>query len=507
MRVLWGEYMEATMESRDPEIARRATRVAFAAQAWVQAAMAAERWTLLAPGNLEAHESATIARLASGDFSGAELHMQEILRLHEDKRQAWALVATLLSRTSNPEKSLRILQELLAIEGDDYKADALYAQSQVVVQSGDVERAFHLAEMAVAADPARADLNTWAGRLALNMNRSDVGLEYIEKAWRMEPQNHDLALAYADLLARSGQADKARQVMQNMEQTPDVMLTRVLFEISANDPEAAHTLFVAFAEMEFDDASEKNYYLAQGAEALGDLQQAIRLYGQVDSGEHALPAAVRSAELMAREDDLPGALDALAALRQADDIIAVEESWLAEARILREAGNNEAAMQSLGEALKELVHSMPIRYSHALLAAELGQVETAERDLRIILAEQPENAAALNALGYTLADQTDRYSEAEALIKRAYALQPEDASIVDSMGWIAFRQGRLEEAEEFLRQAWSLDKNPEIAAHLGEVLWLSGKNDEAVSIWREGMVVDNENPVLVDTLHRMEISL
>ena len=88
-----------------------------------------------------------------------------------------------------------------------------------------------------------------------------------------------------------------------------------------------------------------------------------------------------------------------------------------------------------------------------------------------------------------------------------FVLQPEDASIVDSMGWVAFRQGRLEEAEEYLRQAWSLDKNPEIAAHLGEVLWLSGKNDEAVSIWREGMVVDNENPVLTDTLQRLEVTL
>ena len=102
------------------------------------------------------------------------------------------------------------------------------------------------------------------------------------------------------------------------------------------------------------------------------------------------------------------------------------------------------------------------------MAAELGWVDLAERDLRVILGEQPENAAALNALGYTLADQTERYDEAEALIRQAYILQPNEPSIIDSMGWIAYRQGRLAEAEEFLRRAWKLDRNPEIAAHLGE---------------------------------------
>ena len=104
----------------------------------------------------------------------------------------------------------------------------------------------------------------------------------------------------------------------------------------------------------------------------------------------------------------------------------------------------------------------------------------------MVIAAQPENAAALNALGYTLADQTERYEEAEVLIRQAYILQPEEASIIDSMGWIAYRRGRLPEALEFLRKAWQIDKNPEIAAHLGEVLWVDGNKDAAVAIWREG---------------------
>ena len=185
--------------------------------------------------------------------------------------------------------------------------------------------------------------------------------------------------------------------------------------------------------------------------------------------------------------------------------LAVEESWLAEARILREAGARDEAFRLLDEAVGEIPDSVPILYTRALLAAELGWVDVAERDLREIIARQPENAAALNALGYTLADQTERYEEAEALIRQAYILQPHEASIVDSMGWVAYRRGRLQEAEEFLRRAWTLDRNPEIAAHLGEVLWMSGKKDEAVKAWRDAQAIDSGNSVLMETLERLKI--
>ena len=119
----------------------------------------------------------------------------------------------------------------------------------------------------------------------------------------------------------------------------------------------------------------------------------------------------------------------------------------------------------------------------------MRRVDAAERDLRAILAMQPENAAALNALGYTLADQTERYDEAEEYIRQAYILMPNEASIIDSMGWVAFRQGRLDEA----------------AAHLGEVLWVKGERDRALAVLREGLKADAENPVLIGTLERLGV--
>jgi len=500
-----GEYLEAAMVSDDPEIARRATRVAFAAEAWQQAAMAADRWALLDPDNVAAHESAAAAMLSVGDYLGAEFQLMQILDLMNDSTEGWLLVSGLLARSADPVQADAALEQILTQRPNASSGDVFYARSQLAAQSRKLQQAFELARQAVEQDSERVEFLTWSARLALNLRLPDTALEYVRRAWQLEPEDHDLAMAYADLLARTGNPDEARTVMEEMAQAPDVMFARIMFEIVAAERAAAVALYEELQAMTFADPGELAYYQAQAAEALGFDQQAIDYYGQVNNGERALAAAIRRAELMAQSGDMTGARRSLAELRLQTNELVIEESWLAEARILREAGSRDQAFHLLDEAVEQLPQSIPILYTRALLAAELGWVDIAERDLREIIARQPENAAALNALGYTLADQTERYDEAEALIRQAYILQPQEASIIDSMGWIAFRQGRYAEAEEFLRRAWKIDRNAEIGAHLGEVLWVSGKQDEAVKAWREAQAVDSQNAVLLDTLERLQI--
>jgi Tfp pilus assembly protein PilF len=501
-----GEYLEAALASDDPAIARRATRVAFAAEAWQQATMAADRWALLEPDNIAAHESAAAAMLQVGDYIGAEYQIMRILDLMEDSTEGWLLVSGLLSQSGDPALADATLEHILDQRESASSGDVFFARSQLALRSGNLRQAFELARKAVEENPKRIEFLTWAGRLALNLKLPETGLEYIRRAWQLEPESHDLALAYADLLARTGDPDGARRIMREMSQTPDVMLSRILFEIAAADREAAAALFEDFEAMKFDDTEEKAYFQAQAAEALDYRRKAIELYGLIETGDRALGAAIRRAELLALEGDMATARRELAELRLEADDLAIEESWLAEARILREGGDRDQAFRVLDKAVQQLPQSVPILYTRALMAAELGWVDLAERDLRVILGEQPENAAALNALGYTLADQTERYDEAEALIRQAYILQPNEPSIIDSMGWIAYRQGRLAEAEEFLRRAWRLDRNPEIAAHLGEILWQRGEKEQAVETWREGQAIDSGNPVLLETLERLGVA-
>lgn len=499
-----GEYLEAAMESDDPDIAMRATRVAFAAQAWQQASMAADRWALLDPHNVAARESAALAMLATADYVGAEIQLLELLALSPDKDAAWSMISSLLARSASPEKALKVLDNLLATQGAEGSAAGFYAQSQLAVRAGDLAQAYQLAKKSVEAQGDRAETLSWAGRLALTQGDKQGGMEYLRRAWEVQPGDHDLTLAYADLLARDGQDEAARDLTRQMVQTPDVMLTRILFELSAGDPAAAFALYAQFQEMTFEDPQLKAFYLAQAAESLDRLQDAIDFYAVVQDGELFLQATARRAELMAMQGDMDGARSTLAALRIDSDPAVVEQSWLTEARIFQQAGDSAGALQSLDLALEQFGMSIAIRYAHALLAAELGRVDVAEVDLRLILVEQPDHVTALNALGYTLADQTDRYIEAEELIRRAYALQPDDASITDSMGWIAYRMGRLNEAEEYLNRAWSLDRNPEIAAHLGEVLWQQGRKEEARLIWGKGLEVDESDAALIETIKRLD---
>lgn len=502
-----GSYLQAAMESDDPAIAQRATRVALAAQSWFQAAMAADRWALLAPDDMAAREAAAATMLATHDYAGAELQLQQILVRNPDKEDAWMMVSSLLAQAADPRKAIEVLERLLETEGGLDNADALFLKSQLLARTGEFAEAARLADEALELTPDRVQLLTFSGRLALNLEDLDKAVERFGRAWAVDQDNHDLGLAYADLLARAARVEEARSVLESMEQTPDVLLSRILFEITAEEPDSAKAIYQEFDGLEVADPNEKAYYQGQAAEAVGEPEEAIEIYGGIDEGDYLMMAGIRRAELIAETENVEAARLALEQLREKGDEAVSEQAWLAEARLLRDDEQVQEAFQALGLALEEFGYSVPVRYSHALLAAELGNIEVAEYDLKLVLADEPDNAAALNALGYTLADRTDRFEEAEALIRRAYELQPNDASIIDSMGWVAYRQGRLEESETFLRQAWSLDKNPEIAAHLGEVLWAMGRKDAAIEVWREGLSVDSEHPVLGETLERFDVEL
>ena len=267
------------------------------------------------------------------------------------------------------------------------------------------------------------------------------------------------------------------------------------------DRKAAEKLYAGFATSKYQNASNKAFQAAQSAELLEHPREAIDWYKQV-TGERSLRSVMRQAFLLAELGDVDEARNLLARLRIQTDPMFRSQSYQAEIQILQQAGRTAEAMEVVNTALISLPEDYALMYVRALLAVGLGQLELAESDLRRIIVAQPNNAAALNALGYTLADLTDRYDEAEILIMRAYELQPNESSIIDSMGWIAYRMGRLREAQKYLHQAWASTQGAEIAAHLGEVLWVSGKQDEARAFWQMGFRLESENEVLIKTMQR-----
>jgi len=496
------EYLKAALKSEDPQIAERAARVAVSAGEWQMVTLASDRWAMLDPESLDAHELAAGSRLREGDYAGAEFQLARILEMSsEDPEEGWGIVISLLAPVDDQARANKILDRLLADSGSGTGAGALFARSRLAANFGDLEQAFELADEAIKQAPDRADLLAWSGRLAVNLGNQTLALSRYQQAWKKDPMDEQVAMTYAELLKRNDQLKAAQDVLAQLPDTPDMRFARIIFALDAGDRDSAESLYAGFRDDGYEDKSEAAFQAAQSAELLGEKDEAIEWYKKV-TGEKSVRAIMRRAFLLADLGDVEAARHLLAQLRVRGDIPIKSQSYQVEAQILQEAGEKQLAFELLNDALGSMPEDISLRYMRALAAVELGQLDLAEKDLRLIIAEEPDNAAAINALGYTLADLTDRYAEAEELINRAYELQPDDASIIDSMGWISYRLGRLSEAESYMREAWKMMRNAEIAAHLGEVLWARGQKDEARSTWQLGLEIESDNETLLETMRR-----
>lgn len=495
-------YLEAALISEDPDIAERAARVAVSAGEWQMVVLASDRWAMLDPASLDARELAAGSRLREGDYAGAEYQLARILELTSTTPElGWRVVIALLAPVDDKSRANKMLNRLLEDYEGGSNVNALFARSRLAASFGDLEEAFDLADQAIKIEPARADILAWSGRLAVNLGNDTLAISRYQQAWEADPENEQIAMSYAELLKRNGSLTTAQSVLAQLTDTPEMRFARIIFAMDGGDRDNAEFLYSGFSTVKYDNESEAAFQAAQSAELLEHPRQAIDWYKKV-TGEKSIRAIMRQAFLLAGLGDIEEARNLLVQLRTSSDGDIKSQSYQAEAQILQESGNNEEAFKVLDNALESFPEDISLRYTRALVAVGLGKLTLAESDLREIISVQPDNAAAINALGYTLADLTDRYAEAEELIQRAYGLQPEDASIIDSMGWISYRLGRLAEAEAYMREAWKVMRNAEVAAHLGEVLWARGQKDEARSTWRLGLQLDAGNEVLIDTMRR-----
>jgi Tfp pilus assembly protein PilF len=234
----------------------------------------------------------------------------------------------------------------------------------------------------------------------------------------------------------------------------------------------------------------------------GDPQAAYKLYEKVE-GLLMTDARIQMSRLLVEEGKTAEALKLLTVQR----LVSPEDAirlYLEESAVLSEAGRDIEVMQLLDKALEQYPLHSDLLYARALQGEKMGDIGILERDLRKVLEQDPDHAQALNALGYTLADETTRYEEAFELISKAYALMPDSAAILDSMGWVHYRRGNLDEAIKFLEKAAAADGDGEIAAHLGEVYWVKGWRDKAMKVWMDALQRDPENPFVISTMERLQ---
>ena len=498
-------YLSLARSTRDHRLVERAARIAVYARNDAAALAAARIWVELDPRNPDPHQVLAVMKLRSGDLGQAVAHLQDIFAYSEgtSDEKLW-MIANMLGSEKDKNAVLEVMDKLVASRAN--APGALYAFAHVAARLGDLERARELLEdtLDLAPDNDNAALSYIS--ILQRLEREQEALSWLEQELARRGENDfNLRMAYARLLMEVRQYDKALNqfellVAREPEHT-DVLYALGLLYLQGNRLEESEALFRKLSARETP-ADSANYYLGRIAEEKRRYDEAGAWYQSVHRGEHYFDAQVRLAMLLARKGQVEAARGQLRSIRPQSGqqaLIIVQ----AEGDLLIRAERYAEAVAVYTEALGDR-YDADLLYARAMASEKLGRLELSEADLRTILKREPDHAQALNALGYMLADATDRYAEAYELIRKALELRPSDFYILDSMGWVLYRLGRLDEAVAYLRKALGIRQDPEIAAHLGEVLWVRGEREQAKEVWEAALQQTPEDTRLLDVIERFD---
>ena len=510
-------YFEAARDVKDARLARRATEIALAARQRALAIDAATLWAELDPAAERPKQ--VIAGLSGGAAGGGELRGSD---LKGDLERALAEAAASGPRlgeafmqlnralASEPDKvaTLKLVQSLAQPYPNN--AEAQFSVALAAFNTGLTE--FATARVAMQAiDHALALKPGWEQAMLLKVEilgkqSMDRAAEYLADVLRAEPDSKAASAALAQVRIQQKRYAEAMVILQGLwEKDPDhheYQFGMAILAIQMKDWAQAERLFLELNRLEYGDDGVVEFYLAQIAEETGRFDLALERFRAVPEGERGWIAKLRQAAMLGklgRVDEARRYLAELPAVTQ-EQRVQVQQ---ADAQLLRDAGDSAAAYAVLGSALVQFPDDPDLLYDIAMVAEKLDKIDVVEAKLTRLIELKPSNAHALNALGYTLVDRTPRVAEGLALIERALVLSPDDPFILDSVGWAHFRLGRLDDAEKHLRRAMEQRPDPEIAAHLGEVLWAKGERARAQEVWQSQLKSAPDNAVLLETVRRL----
>ncbi len=498
-------YLEVARATRDPAVAERAVRIAVFSRNQEGGLEAGSLWTEIAPDSADARQVYAALLLRAGEIDTAVRQLDAAVQnFAGGPAEAYPRIGDMLGRERDKAVAVAVMARLVGGRPDDPHAQSAYAQ--LLARAGQTDRALEVYEKVLALDPDDQQTLIIYARLQQRQGNVDSALGTLSNALDRRPESDRVRLTYARLLVDAKRFDDAlTQFARLSESAPgnaDVRYAYGLLLMQTNHAEEAEAQFKELVARR-ERVPVAYYYLGQIAESREDIEAALAAYRKVSDGEHRLNAQIRSAVLLAESGRLVQARAHLHGLRSDNSQQAIR-IYRAEAEILTKRKDYADAMQVYDGALADYPQDTDLLYSRAMLAEKMDNLQRLEQDLRSILVREPNNADALNALGYTLADRTDRYSEAYELVKRAYELKPDDHYVIDSMGWTLYRMGRHQEALMHLRRAMELNGDPEIAAHLGEVLWMSGDKQAAMEVWDTALKGTPDDPRLLDVKKRFE---
>src|SRR5499427_4325132 len=498
-------YVDLAKRTRDPRIARRATEIALYARMNNAAIEAATIWHEADPTSTRALQALAGMLVSVGRYDEALPRLKELLAgSASDTASGFTQLTRTLASAQDKLAALRLTQSLAA----DYPKlpEAHYAVARVAVAAGDDRTALDAAREARQLRPdweAAALLEAQIVQKTSVDQASALLADYVQKY----PPAREARLAYARILVAQKRYKEARaefeKLMTAMPDSTDMAFAVALLSIQLKDYDSAEKYLRNLLASPYRDKDGVRLYLGQVAEERKDLPGALKWYGDVGEGEQYVSAQIRYAQVLAKQGKLGDARARLeqAAVKSTDQRV---QLILAEAQILRDANQSKAAFDLVGQALDRVPNNPDLLYDYAMLAEKIERPDILESSLRKLIEIRPEHAHAYNALGYSLAERNERLPEAQELIEKALKLAPDDSFIIDSMGWVLYRRGRLKDSLAYLRRAYAGRPDPEIAAHLGEVLWALGERSEAERVWGDAAKESPDNETLTSTIKRLK---
>lgn len=478
------KFLDLARQTRDPRLARQAAQVAFLSQQNERAMEAARLWLELQPQARQPQQMLAVLLLDQGQLAQAKPYLQRSLakQAPAERNNGFLMLNSLLARYPDKKAAQALVDELAQPYQDS--AAAHLAMAQAALHAGSPGQALAHVQQARRLNPAMEVAVLLEGQI-LEQQDATRAAAFYQDYLKAHPKADNVRLAYARALAGQEKAAEARtqfrQLLAAHPHNPDVTLAIGLLSFQMRDYDTAERDLKQALHDHYPDADLARIYLGQLNEERKRDAEAQRWYHAVKPGAHYLEAQFHLAGLLGQHGKLR---EAQALLRHlpAGDARQQAQIAMAEARLYRDAHRDRAAYQVLGSALKRQPDDPDLLYEHALAADKLNQLAVAEHDLRRVIQLKPDAGQAYNALGYTLADKTTRYNEALALIKTALKMMPNDPMVLDSMGWVQYRLGHLKEAQGYLQRAYDGSRDPEIAAHLGEVLWANGQPGNARAV-------------------------
>ena len=500
-------YVNAAQLTDDPSVAERATRIAMFAKDWPAGIKAATRWSELVGENLEISQILGVLELRSGNIDGAVPHFEKIMLAADDSpAKGYSIIGAVLAREPDSESSLKLLEKLVNKHFENPYGHLTLAS--LAFQSQDFQRTIDESELALGFKPDLIEARAMRAQALMNLGETDQALAAMKIIVEEEPGNREMRTAYSRMLIGAERYDEAIREFE------------VLLVANPNDGELIYRLGLLYLQQkEFGKAKvkfkrlvdrqqrvdESHYYIGRTDEEQKNFSEAIAEFEKVKQGEYYIDAKARMASIYVERDGIDKAQTYLKGLRSTlstpESII---EVYLIEGQLLHDEELYVAAMDLYSEGLQEFPGHSDLLYARALMAEEIDRIDLLEADLKLILAEDPENASALNALGYTLADHNSRVDEALGYIKKALEIRPDDPAVMDSMGWVQFRLGNYAEAETYLRKAFGVLEDAEIAGHLVELLWAQGNYDEANKVMNDMLERFPEDEYILELKQRLQ---